>query len=99
MAVLGGVQRGDRQNVITNLKICDTEVTGTGRQAHAVNHCIQCTVGSVEADAECTTTCLYTVCCSVWIRNQLDVTFVLSFISLLQVAQHASGNHVLIFRS
>jgi len=36
---------------------------------------------------------------SVWIRNQLDVTFVLSFISLLQVAQHVSGNHVPIFRS
>jgi len=35
----------------------------------------------------------------VWIRNQLDVTFVLSFISLLQVAQHVSGNHVPIFRS
>ena len=34
-----------------------------------------------------------------WIRNQLDVTFVLSFISLLQVAQHVSGNHVPIFRS
>ena len=34
----------------------------------------------------------------VWIRNQLDVTFVLSFISLLQVAQHVSGNHVPIFR-
>jgi len=31
--------------------------------------------------------------------NQLDVTFVLSFISLLQVAQHVSGNHVPIFRS
>ena len=36
---------------------------------------------------------------SVWIRNQLDVTFVLSFISPLQVAQHVSGNHVPIFRS
>ena len=36
---------------------------------------------------------------SVWIRSQLDVTFVLSFISLLQVAQHVSGNHVPIFRS
>ena len=32
-------------------------------------------------------------------KNQLDVTFVLSFISLLQVAQHVSGNHVPIFRS
>jgi len=31
---------------------------------------------------------------SVCIRNQLDVTFVLSFISPLQVAQHVSGNHV-----
>jgi hypothetical protein len=36
---------------------------------------------------------------SVWIRNHLDVTFVLSFISLLQIAQHVSGNHVPIFRS
>ena len=36
---------------------------------------------------------------SVWIRNQQDVTFVLSFISPLQVAQHVSGNHVPIFRS
>ena len=35
----------------------------------------------------------------VWIRNQLDVTFVLSFISHLQVAQHVLGNHVPIFRS
>jgi len=35
----------------------------------------------------------------VWIRNQLDVTFVLSFITPLQVAQHVSGNHVPIFRS
>jgi len=35
----------------------------------------------------------------VWIRNQLDVTNVLSFISLLIVAQHVSGNHVPIFRS
>ena len=48
-------QRGDRQNVITNMKICDTELTGTGRQAHAVNHCIQHSVGSVEVDNECTT--------------------------------------------
>jgi len=31
---------------------------------------------------------------TVWIRNQLDITFVLSFISLLQVAQRVSGNHV-----
>jgi len=29
---------------------------------------------------------------TVWIRNQLDVTFVLSFISSLHVAQHVSGN-------
>lgn len=65
--MLGGVQKGDRQNVITNLKISDTELTGTGRQAHAVNHCIQRTVGSVKVDAECTTTCLYTVCC-VYVR-------------------------------
>jgi len=36
---------------------------------------------------------------SVWIRNQLDVTFVLFFISPLQVVQHVSGNHVPIFRS
>jgi hypothetical protein len=36
---------------------------------------------------------------TVWIRNQLDVTYVLSFISPLQVAQHVSGNHVPIFRS
>jgi len=36
---------------------------------------------------------------SVWIRNQLGVTFVLSFISPLQVAQHVSGNHVPIIRS
>jgi len=36
---------------------------------------------------------------SVWIRNQLDVTFMLSFISPLHVAQHVSGNHVPIFRS
>jgi len=36
---------------------------------------------------------------SVWIRNQLDVTFVLSFISPLQVAQHVSGSHVPILRS
>jgi len=36
---------------------------------------------------------------SMWIRNQLDVTFVLSFISPLQVAQHVSDNHVPIFRS
>jgi len=28
---------------------------------------------------------------NVCIRNQLDVTFVLSFISPLQVAQHVSG--------
>jgi len=35
----------------------------------------------------------------VWIRNQLDVIYVLSFISPLQVAQHVSGNHVPIFRS
>jgi len=28
----------------------------------------------------------------VWIRNQLDVTFVLSFISPLQVAEHVSGS-------
>ena len=34
-----------------------------------------------------------------WIKNQLDVIYVLSFISLLQVAQHVSGNHVPIFRS
>ena len=38
-------------------------------------------------------------CNSIWIRNQLDVTFVLSFISPLQVDQHFSGNHVPIFRS
>jgi len=36
---------------------------------------------------------------SVWIRNQLDVTFMLSFISPSQFAQHVSGNHVPIFRS
>ena len=36
---------------------------------------------------------------SVWIRNQLDVTYVLSFISPLQVAQHVSGYHVPVFRS
>ena len=35
----------------------------------------------------------------VWVRNQLDVTYVLSFISPLQAAQHVSGNHVPIFRS
>jgi len=35
----------------------------------------------------------------VWLRNQLDVTYVLSFISPLQVAEHFSGNHVPIFRS
>jgi len=35
----------------------------------------------------------------IWIRNQLDVTFVLSFISPLQVAQHVSRNQVPIFRS
>jgi len=35
----------------------------------------------------------------VWIRNQLDVTFVLSFISPLQVAQHVLYNHVPILRS
>ena len=35
----------------------------------------------------------------VWKRNQLDVTFVLSFITPLQVAQHVSGNHVPIIRS
>jgi len=35
----------------------------------------------------------------VWIRKQIDVTFVLSFISPLQVAQHVSGNNVPIFRS
>jgi len=33
------------------------------------------------------------------IRNQLDVTFVLSFISLLQVAQRVSGNHVPIYEA
>ena len=38
-------------------------------------------------------------CNSVWIRNQLDVTVVLSFISPLQVAQHVSVIHVPIFRS
>jgi len=32
-------------------------------------------------------------------ENQLDVTYVLFFISLLLVAQHVSGNHVPIFRS
>ena len=48
MAVPAGVQRGDRQNVITNMKISDTEWTGTGHQARAVNHCIQRSVGSVE---------------------------------------------------
>jgi len=36
---------------------------------------------------------------SVWVRNQLDVTYVLSFITPLQVAQHVSGNHVPIFKS
>jgi hypothetical protein len=36
---------------------------------------------------------------SVWIRNQLDVAYVLSFVSPLQVAQHVSGNHVPMFRS
>ena len=36
---------------------------------------------------------------SVWIINQLHVTFVLSFISPLQVSQHVSGNHEPIFRS
>ena len=37
---------------------------------------------------------------SLWIRNQLHVTYVLSFIiSPLQVAQHVSGNHMPIFRS
>jgi len=35
----------------------------------------------------------------VWIRNQLYVTYVLSFISPLQVAQHVSGNQVPIFRN
>jgi len=34
----------------------------------------------------------------VWIRNQLDVTYVLSFISPLQVAEHVLGNYVPIFR-
>ena len=38
-------------------------------------------------------------CSAVWIRNQLHVTFVLSFISLLQVARHVSGNRVPIIRS
>ena len=38
-------------------------------------------------------------CNLVWVRNQLDVTYVLSFISPLQVVQHVSGNHVPIFRS
>ena len=42
---------------------------------------------------------LHISCCVVWIRNQLDVTFVLSLISRVQVAQHVSGNHVPIFRS
>ena len=36
---------------------------------------------------------------AVWLRNQLDVTFVLSFITPLQVAQHVSGNYVSIFRT
>jgi len=36
---------------------------------------------------------------SVWIRNQLDITYVLSFVSPLQVDQHVSGNHVSMFRS
>ena len=31
---------------------------------------------------------------SVWIRNQLYVTFVLSFIYTLRVTQHVSGNHL-----
>ena len=35
----------------------------------------------------------------VWMRNQLDVTYVLAFISPLQISQHVSGNHVPIFRS
>jgi len=34
---------------------------------------------------------------TVWIRNQLVVTYVLFFISPLQVAHHVSGNHVRIF--
>jgi len=38
-------------------------------------------------------------CHSMWIRNQLDITFVLSFISTLKVAEHVSGNHVPIIRS
>ena len=38
-------------------------------------------------------------CHSVGIRNQPDVTFVLSFISTLQVAQHVSDNHLPVFRS
>jgi len=45
------------------------------------------------------TTVVKKQCIWVWIRNQLDVTYVLSFISPLQVAQHVSGNHVPIFRS
>ena len=43
--------------------------------------------------------CVFVRQSSVWIRNQLDVTFVLSFISPLQIAQHVSGNHVPIFRT
>jgi len=36
---------------------------------------------------------------SLWVRNQLDVTYVLSFISPLQVAQSVSGIQVPIIRS
>jgi len=36
---------------------------------------------------------------SLWKSKQLDVTFVLSFISPLQVAQHVSGKLLPIFRS
>ena len=36
---------------------------------------------------------------SVWIRNQLDITFELFFISPLQVSQYVSGKHVPIFSS
>ena len=48
----GGVQTGDRQNVITNMKISETQLTETERQAHAVHHCIHHSVDSLEVDAE-----------------------------------------------
>jgi hypothetical protein len=61
--VTGEVQTGDRKNVVTSMKLSDAKLTGTGCQAHVVNHHIPLSVDALKVDTECTTTSVRVCVC------------------------------------